>query len=167
MKRDWETLEEFPQYAVSNFGEFVNMRTDRDVNPSRNQMGHAKVTLVSERQQYTRSVAQLVAQAFVPRNEEDVHFDTPIHLDGDLMNCMADNLMWRPRWYAIRYQKQFQFEDFHNDQGHRQELNSGDIYTSMKEVCTTNGLYYYDVIKSCVEETFVPITFQEFRDVLE
>lgn len=167
MKIDWETLEEFPNYAVSNFGEFVNMRTDRDVRPSMNQMGHSKITLVRDRQQYTRSVAQLVAQAFVPRDENDDHFDTPIHLDGDLMNCTAENLMWRPRWFAIRYQRQFQYEGFHNDQGHRIELISGDHYYSMKEVCTKNGLYFYDVIKSCVEETFVPMTYQEFRNVLE
>jgi hypothetical protein len=165
MRRQWVTLEEFPNYEVSSLGEFVNARTDREVHTSMNQQGHAKITLSREGRLYTRSAALLVANAFLDRPEE--HFDTPIHLDGDLMNCMVTNLMWRPRWFAIRYHRQFQYEDFHNDQNHRVELTSGETYHSLKEVCVSNGLYYYDVLKSCVEETFVPMTFQEFRDVPE
>lgn len=165
MRRQWETLEEFPSYEVSNMGEFVNARTDREIHTSMTQQGHAKISLYKDGRLSTRSAALLVAQAFIDQEED--HFDTPIHLDGDLMNCMADNLMWRPRWFAIRYHKQFQYEDFHNDQGHRVDVETGDHYTSLKEVCTTNGLYYYDVLKSCVEGVFVPITFQEFRDVPE
>lgn len=165
MRRQWETLEEFPSYEVSNFGEFVNARTDREVHTSRTQQGHAKITLSKEGRLITRSAALLVAKAFIEPPED--HFDTPIHLDGDLMNCMVENLMWRPRWFAIRYHRQFQYEDFHNDRTIRVDVETGDRYSSLKEVCVSNGLYYYDVLKSCVEGVFVPVTFQEFRVVPE
>lgn len=164
-RRRWETIEEFPSYEVSEFGEFFNARTDRELRTSMTQQGHAKISLYKDGRLLTRSAALLVANAF--HDKPDDHFDTPIHLDGDLMNCRADNLMWRPRWYAIRFHQQFHLPVFHNDHGKRVDLETGMVYQNLKEVCCHNGLYYYDVIKSCVEETFVPLTYQEFRDVLE
>jgi hypothetical protein len=161
VRRKWEDLEEFPNYVVSNLGEFANARTDREVRLSRTQQGHAKVTLYQDGRLTTRSAALLVANTFLPTDIE--HFDTPIHLDGDLMNCAVDNLMWRPRWFAIRYHKQFMYETFHNDQATRVDIDSGEHYESLKEACIRNGLYYYDVLKSEVEGTFVFPTNQEFR----
>ena len=34
-------------------------------------------------------------------------FDTPINLDGDRHNNRVENLTWRPRWFAIKYNQQF------------------------------------------------------------
>lgn len=163
MRTVWREVQGFPNYEVNDQGEFVNSRTDHPVRPSMNQMGHAKVTLVQNRIPTTRAVAPLVAEAFLPEPPE--YFNTIIHLDGDYMNCCAENLMWRPRWFAIKYHRQFQFEAFHNDQAPRYDVATGTEYANMKELCMANGLYYFDVIKSCVEETFVPLTYQEFRNV--
>ncbi len=165
MKEKWYELDAFPDYAVSDQGYVANMKTGFPRKNSINQQGICKISLYQGSQLFTRSVALLVANAFIPRVQD--HFDTVIHLDGDRMNCAAENLMWRPRWFTIKYHKQFMFESFHTDYGHRIDIESGKHYNSLKEVCTTNGLYYYDVIKSCVEETFVPLTYQEFRDVRE
>jgi hypothetical protein len=161
VQRKWKELEEFPGYVVSNLGEFANMRTDREIRPSRTRQGHAKISLYKDGRLVTRSVALLVAEAFVAKADD--HFDTPIHLNGDLMDCAADNLMWRPRWFAIRFHRQFYLEAFHDDQRERINVKTGEHYASMKELCMREGLYYYDVDKSCYEETFVPITYQEFR----
>lgn len=164
LKREWADIEEFPNYQVSNRAEFVNLRTQNSVIPSRNQMGHAKITLVKDRVPTTRSVAVIVANAFLgPPNPP--HFDTPIHLDGQLMNCAADNLMWRPRWFAIRYHKQFRVERFYEYDVHIEDIETGEVYDSVKDVCITHGLHYMDVIRSYVEETYVPLTLQEFRRV--
>lgn len=157
----WEELEEFPDYAVSDLGEVVNMKTGMSRKLSINQQGVCKVSLYSKNRLLTRSVAVLVADAFVPRLE--AFHDTPIHLDGDRQNCTAENLMWRPRWFAIMYHKQFHFETFHDDMRRFVDVNTGEQYHGIKEVCTTHGLYYFDVDKSCVEGTFTPFTYQEFR----
>ena len=162
MRRKWEELEEFPNYAVSSLGEFVNMRTDRTVNTSKNQQGHAKITLYKNKMLVTRSAAQLVANTFLERPYP--HWDTPIHLDGDLMNCEVDNLMWRPRWYAVRYHRQFMYPTFHEDFGVRVDVKTGEKYHGLKDLCTKNGLYYHDVVEACNHETFVPLTYQEFRN---
>lgn len=163
MKLEWRELEEFPNYVVSNTGEFANMRTDREVRPSMNQLGHLKVTLHNQGRMYTRAVAPIVAKAFIP--EERAEFNTPIHLDGDLRNCRVDNLMWRPRWFAIRYHKQFMWEAFHNHDIEIVEINSGRLYPSVKAACIENGLYYHDVVKSFWENTFVFPTWQEFSRI--
>lgn len=164
--RMWVDLDEFPKYQISNYGEFVNARTDREVVPSMTKQGHAKVTLLSpEGKQMTRGVAPIIARAFNDPPYK-LHFNTIIHLDGDFMNCVAWNLMWRPRWFAIQYHKQFNYENFYS-QTHLIELDSGEEYHSVQEACMRNGLYYHDVIKSFVEKTFVPFTWQEFRLVSE
>lgn len=50
-------------------------------------------------------VPRLVASIFL---EEAPHnFDTPINLNGDRSDNRAENLAWRPRWFAIRYNQQF------------------------------------------------------------
>lgn len=166
MDIDWETLEEFPDYAISTHGHVVNMkRGGSDVRTSPNQYGHIRVGLVKDRVQHTRSLAQLVAQTFLDPPKEE-HFNTPIHLDGDLYNCRADNLMWRPRAFAIRYHKQFDSNTFLDPQPIKlEELDTGTVYESVKEACIENGLYWFDVTKSYIEETFTPITFQHFRRV--
>ena len=56
--------------------------------------------------QYARSVRRLVAECFLEPPPSPV-FDTPINIDGDLTNNHADNLMSRPRWFAMKYMRQF------------------------------------------------------------
>lgn len=162
-KELWEDIIDFPNYLVSNFGNVVNIsRGGSDIRPRPNQYGHIRVGLVRDGRQYTRALAPLVADVFVEKLLP--HYNTPIHLDGDLWNCRADNLTWRPRWFAIRFQKQFMWDKFHTDyQVPLVDIDSGEVYDSVKEVCVANGLYWYDVVKSYVEQTFVPITYQEFR----
>jgi hypothetical protein len=164
-KEVWETIEEFPNYAVSNLGRVVNTERGRQELKGRpNQFGHIRVGLVRDGVQYTRGLAPLVATMFVPKPEEFEHFTTPIHKDGDLYNCRADNLLWRSRPFAIKFHQQFWIDQFHvNYRDELVELDSGVKYPGVKEACIDNGLYWFDVVKSYVEETFVPITYQEFR----
>jgi len=163
MLRQWVELEEFPDYAVSELGEITNMRSGVTRKLSINGQGIVKISLYNENKQlFTRSVSRIVAEAFVPRPDAD-HFDTPIHLDGDQRNCRADNLLWRPRWFAIKYHKQFRMEEFHAARGTFIELDSEEVYDSIKDICVRHGLYWQDVIKCVTEETFVFPTWQKFR----
>jgi hypothetical protein len=102
----------------------------------------------------------MVAEAFCEGQSE--HWNTPIHLDGDRENCRADNLMWRPRWFAVQYHRQFHHEEFHNSNVHIQEVLSGKEYYSVKEACMDLGLYYNDVYRSYVHNRAIPLTRQEF-----
>lgn len=142
----WVELDEFPDYAVSEFGDVANIKTGMPRKLSINQQGNVKISIYRGRELYTRSVAVLVAEAFVPGKTE--FFNTPIHLDGDKRNCRADNFMWRPRWFAVQYHRQFFMPAFHQATVPIIEVNSGQTFDSVKEACVTLGLYHDDVYRS-------------------
>lgn len=143
MDEIWATIEDFPNYSVSSFGNVVNKSTDRLIKISRTSQGALKVGLVKGRKQYTRSVKVLVATYFVD-GHSDI-FDTPIHLDTDQENVRADNLVWRPRWFAFKYSRQF--FDFATEDvvGKLRDRDTGKVYDNVLEVVMQNGLLIQDV----------------------
>lgn len=157
----WSELDDFPDYAVNELGEIHNIKTGMPRRTSANQQGIVKISLYQGRELITRSVAVLVAEAFC---EGQSHiFNTPIHLNGDRDDCRADNLMWRPRWYAVQYHRQFFEAAFHNSDVDLEELTTGKLYSSNKEACMDLGLYYNDVYRSYIHEEPVRLTRHEFR----
>lgn len=157
---EWTRLDEFPDYSISTYGRFMNENTGRILAITRNQQGVMMVGLTRDGVQYRRSVALLVARAFlgVPLN---VHFDTPIHVDGNRMNNHIDNIMWRPRWFAVKYNRQF---------GEVEPTNSAieEIYTHEKfenswDACLKYGLLHEDVMSSLINFSYCFPTNQEFR----
>lgn len=161
MQYQWVELEEFPDYAVSEIGEIINMKSGAPRKYSRNGQGIAKISLYQGNRLITRSIAVLVAHAFVPGYNE--FWNTPIHLDGDRMNCRADNLVWRPRWFAIEYHKQFGWESFQSTGPRLVELNTGEVYDSPRHAAMSLGLIHFDILQSYIEERRVRLTGQRFQ----
>lgn len=140
MTEHWEEIEEFPGFAISDFGRVEDLDNERFVPIRRNKQGFVMVTVNDGNRQYTRSVALLVARAFLeaPRNES---YNSIIHLNGDRDDCRSLNLMWRPRWYALRYHKMFE------EQPYRVAVyirNLERFFKSLREACTTYGLVEHD-----------------------
>jgi hypothetical protein len=156
----WQELDEFPDYAVNTLGEVHNIKTGMPRRTSINQQGIVKISLYRGRELITRSVAVMVAEAFCDGYTD--LFNTPIHLDGDRVNCRADNLMWRPRWYAVQYHRQFGYEAFHNSEIDILEINSNQVYHSTKHAAMNLGLYFNDIYNSYVREEPVPL-FPEYE----
>lgn len=102
---DVRTIPEFPNYFVSDDGRVFNAKTDREMVLSPTMQGELTVGLVRDGVQYRRSVKVLVAWAFVDGWTEV--FNTPIQLDGNKTNLEANNIRWRPRWFAWKYAHQF------------------------------------------------------------
>jgi hypothetical protein len=142
MREKWRPISGFPEYSVSNFGNIRSEKSGRILALSDNQYGVQCVGLMKNGEQRHRSVPRLVAQAFLPRGSEV--FDTPINLDGDRHNNHVDNLAWRPRWFAVKYNRQFR-EPF--------------------ETAKRFGLLEQDVVVSILENTLVWPTYQRFRIV--
>lgn len=158
----WSELEEFPDYAVSDEGEVANIRSGMPRQLSMNQQGIAKISLYKNRRElHTRSVAVLVAEAFVEREYE--LFDTPIHLNGDRQDCRAANLLWRPRWFAIRFHRQFYETGFHEKVLPIIELNTGLEFESVAEACKRLGTHHVDVTESYTREMPITLTGEDFR----
>ena len=159
---DLKVIEEFPDYSISSDGQVVNNNTGRLLALTINQRGVCQVGLVKDGTQHKRSVALLVAKAFLDPPALEA-FNTPIHLDGCKLNNRVDNLMWRPRWFAVRYQKQF--EGWRGPQvPHRIiEINTKMKFKSSWHAAKQFGLLDRDVAESIEHRTYVWPTYQQFR----
>lgn len=160
MDEEWAAIHEFPNYIVSTHGRVANEITKRLIKPNHTTQGALKVGLIKNNQQYTRSVKLLVATAFVKRESED--FDTPIHVDGNQDNVRADNLMWRPRWFAWKYARQFINCDEYKQHGLYLHPKSSTLYESIYEIGVTYGVLFKDVIDHIWDGTPLFPIYEEF-----
>lgn len=161
---DWREIPDFPGYSVSNMGRIRNDRTDRIMALQINQHGIVHVGLFRDGKQHKRGVALLVCEAFLPPPSPPT-FDTPIHLDGDLTNNHIDNLMWRPRWFAVKYHKQFDSREPMGFSGPIQDKRTGQVFRNSWEAATTFGLLDREIFLATLNRTYVWPTYQEFREV--
>lgn len=106
---EWEPLDRqgFPGHSISNYGRVLNDNSKRFLALSKNQQGFVKVAIVTEEHgRLTVQVNRLVARAFI-QGETEI-FNNIIHLNGVRDQTYAANLAWRPRWFALKYHKQFE-----------------------------------------------------------
>lgn len=160
----WKPIRGF-NYAVSNLGRIRSEKSGRILALSQNQYGVVQVGLVRDGVQHHRSVPLLVAKAFVDNRFEA--YETPINLDGDRLNNRADNLVWRPRWFAIRYNQQFRIPYLHHIDRPIQDLKTGEISDSSIECAKRYGLLESDLVMSILNRTYVWPTYQIFGVVEE
>lgn len=114
----WKTIEDFPEYEVSNFG---NIRSiDRDFTDSLGRLYHKKGQLIkityqkdkkseykqamvhiwSNGKDYRLIVSRLVAKTFIPNPNNYPQIN---HKDENSLNNNVDNLEWCTCEYNIRY----------------------------------------------------------------
>lgn len=158
----WKKIQDFPDYSVHFTGMVRNDKFDRILALQRNQHGVVNVGLFKDGFQHKRSVALLVAQAFLQDGMPET-FDTPIHLDGNLDNNHLENLMWRPRWFAIRFQRQFSRTPCVEKP--IQDKHTGERFRNSMAACMKFGLLDRDLFASMLNRTYVWPTYQEFRIV--
>lgn len=156
---EWEPIPEFPVYSVSDSGLIRNDDTDRILRQAKLPDGRMKVGLMLDRIQYQRAVSRLVIAAFVP-NRDPHRSDTPIHLDGDLSNCAAYNLAWRPRWFAKTHTRQFRLGG--PDTPPIVNLTTGETYSGVWELVLKYGLLRSDVLQCIAREWPVYPLMQRF-----
>lgn len=160
MPEQWKIIPSFPDYSVSDYGRVRTDKSGRILRCNQNQYGLLQVGLMHEGVQRHRSVPLLVAKAFLP--ELPGPFDTPINLDGDRHNNQVSNLMWRPRWFAVRYNQQFRhpYENPINEL--IMDLESKEISQGSFECATRYGLLEKDLVLSILNRTYVWPTYQQF-----
>src|SRR3954470_21438611 len=105
MIEQWHEIEDFFGYSVSDHGRIRTDKFGRLLALSQTQWGLVQVGLMRDGVQCHRSVPLLVAKTFLPY--VGGAFDTPINLDGNRWNNHVENLAWRPRWFAVKYNRQF------------------------------------------------------------
>lgn len=165
----WLPLDEFEGYWISDEGRVLNERfsvqaqhkVETFIKIKLNQFGHAYVGMMKDGLQFKRGVALLVSENFIELPKLKMSTPTPIHVDGDLANCRATNLQWRPRWFAIKYSRQFRQNL--GDAGPVRNINTGVVYQSIWDVVFEHGVLFNDVIKSIINVTWVFPLMQRFE----
>ncbi len=164
MRELWRTIEGFPDYSVSTYGSVRSDKSGRILRLFENQFGLIMVGMMKDGIQRHRSVPLLVALAFIAQPTGP--FDTPINLDGDRRNNHVENLTWRPRWFAIRYNRQFLRRYSNPIHSRIQDVKTKEVCENSFECAKRYGLLEEDLVMSILNRTYVWPTYQEFR-VLE
>ena len=160
MKELWKKIEEFPEYSISNHGRVRADKSGRILALNENQYGLLQVGMMQNGSQKHRSIPLLVAKAFLPQPPGP--FDTPINLDGDRHNNHIENLVWRPRWFAIRYNRQFKYPYGNSIMAPIQDLKTGEVSENSFECAKRYGLLEHEVVFSVLNRTYTWPTYQEF-----
>jgi hypothetical protein len=161
MPEEWKSIKNFENYSVSNWGRIRSEKSGRLLTLSQNQFDVVYVGLVHEGIQYHRSVPLLVANAFIERKFEP--YDTPINLNGDRFNNHVNNLVWRPRWFAIKYNQQFKFPYEYPIIYPLEDIKTGEVSQDSFDCAKRYGLLENDLVLSVLNRTYVWPTYQQFR----
>lgn len=156
----WECIEEFPNYSVSDLGRVRNDRTHRVLSNMGLDSGHIFVCMKNKSGSKRRGLAKLVARSFV-ENPNPHTYDTPIHLNGNVSDCQASNLVWRPRWFAISYTRQFRMNL--KSLGPVEDVQTGVIYHDVWQLIIERGLLYREILQAMEYNTYVFPTKEYFR----
>lgn len=134
----WEVIKDYSRYVINPEGVVKARDTGREMKTRQNKQSFVMITLMDDDgKKHTRSVALMVAQAYLPK-PPNPSYNSVIHLDNDRGNCNANNLMWRPRWYAMLYRRMFK-EHPSNTSVLIEE--TGEIFGTLREACVKYGLY--------------------------
>lgn len=161
LEDEWVPVEGFPGYSVNPLGQVKKDSTGRVLVTRINQYGVPYVGLMHNWKQCIRSLPRLVATAFVEQPNEN--FDTPINLDGDRLNNHVDNLLWRPRRYAVHYVNQFKEPYESPIETPIREVDTGEEFPNSLAAACCFGLLEREIVLSILNHTLVWPTYQEFE----
>lgn len=147
MDRDWRDIPSLPNFRVNRDGDVINAKTDNIKQTSVNAQGVLKVQVTVDRVPTTRSVAVLVAEAFLT-DPHPPQFNSIIHLNGDRLDCRVENLARRSRSFAIRYHRQFDARlEQQTMRGHHYYMpETGYHFETVRDVVTKYGLLGIDLL---------------------
>lgn len=168
IEEQWSPLWEFPGYWISNHG--VVRHTDRafPLSTNINNTGTVYVSLWHNNKAYNRALALLVASTFLDPPPLDT-FNCPINLNGVRRDCRAENLMWRPTWFARKYRQQF----VNGKRGFKipvMILETGETFDNSWEAAIKYGLLDADILERTYNNekvwpedlTFRPLDMERF-----
>lgn len=158
---DWVPIEGFPKYSVDPLGRVRHDRKDRILQVNQTQRGVTYVVLMRETRHVSRGLALLTARAFLPQPSEA--YDTAINLNGDRFNCAIDNLTWRPRWFALKYHKQFKERYFEPVVQPVRNVETGEEFLTGMDAVVRYGILEWDLYQSIYNNTVVWPILQRFE----
>lgn len=167
LAKQWTPIIGFDGYSVNPLGQVRNDSYHENGQDRRllrirvNREGVPYVGMMRDGQQCVRSLPRLVAKTFI--EQPNSIFDTPINLDGNRTNCHVMNLAWRPRWYAVNYQRQFEIERYeHPINVPVREADTDEEFPDSMAAACYYGILEREVVLSILNNTLTWPTFQKF-----
>lgn len=154
VEEQWAQIEEFGDYSISDKGRVKYEPTGYIKTASVNRQGIEHVLFSVGGSQSRREVIRLVAEAFLPPPSPS-HFDTPINLNGNRSDNRVNNLMWRPRWFAVKYNYQMLTLGRLPDFPDVIDLDTGEVTTDLYSLITREGLLASDLYEAIDCNTYV------------
>ena len=99
MEEIWKTIEEFPNYEVSNMGQIRN-KTTGHIRKPRVHRGYCDINIMKNNTRIYRRVHRLVAIAFIPNPDNLPEIN---HINEDRTDNRVENLEWCDRTYNNNY----------------------------------------------------------------
>jgi len=143
---EYQEIPGFSSYGVTTDGQVINISKGGIILPHYiNRAGHNFVSMKNDEGEFcTRHVAKMVLKAFKPERED--HWDTVIYLDGDKSNCRIENLEWRPRWFAVKYNREKAHPLAGGDYPVKDD-DTGYIYPSVREASASSGVLEEEILR--------------------
>lgn len=96
MEEIWKTIEDYPNYMVSNMGRVKAINWNREnkekeIKPYTTYKGYLRLRLCKNGKSKQFQIHRLVAQAFIPNPENKPYID---HINTDRTDNRAENLRW-------------------------------------------------------------------------
>lgn len=133
----WIPLPDYDGHEINTRGNVKNVRSGNILKTSVNQTGVRYVSIRNTTigKYENRSLSTLVAETFCVRPTR--YTDTVLHLDGDISNIQAENLMWVSRWHAIAFHKEIADPQYNKTTRIADE--TGRRYRSIADAATGTG----------------------------
>lgn len=148
MVETWIPIEVAPEYSVSNLGRV--QKSGHILKIGHVTDGSASVVLRNENGSRPHLLRKLVATAFC--EPLTPLCDTVVHLDRNKTNCVAENLVWRPRWHAWQYAHQFNEPVRSRWMYPIVNISTGEEFGSIIEAGMVYGMLWVDIYKSAIED---------------
>lgn len=150
MQDEWIEFEKYPGYFINKEG-LIRNNSGRIMKRGLLQNGAPAVSLYVDGSYIRRQVSTFMSETWMdPRPYP--HFDTPIHLDGDRNNCHVDNLVWRPRWFAIQYHKECSEPKFPDWDGSFRLVETDEVFHNPLECSKRHGFLQGDILLSLAND---------------
>lgn len=166
MIEQWAPIKGFPRYLVSNFGVIINEESNREVRQFLTRTGYCYASIMDAFDvQRSCSVPLAVARAFLDPPSKET-FDTPINLNGYREDNFVGNLMWRPRWFAVEYHRQFtrRVPEFTKPIF---EVSTGEVFENSMAAAVKYGLLSKDIVLNYATGKSIWPTTLRFRPISE
>lgn len=147
MQDSWMEFPQYPGYSISDSGLIRNDRTDRLMKRSRLSNGAPAVSLYVDGRYVRRQVISFMAETWMEPHPNP-RFDTPMNLDGDRANCHVTNLVFRPRWFVIAYNKECHTEHYPHWSKPFRIVETGEIFDTPLQCALQYGVLQADIFSA-------------------